>query len=76
MKRTLTIAIATLSLAVAASAAGGNPNPTESQDAYWDLQDQAAAWREHRIEKSKEAARKSAPKPEPEAPVAERPART
>jgi hypothetical protein len=75
MKRTLTIAVATLSLAVA-SAAGGNPNPTESQDAYWDLRDQAAGWREHRIQKSTEAARKTPPKPAPEAPVAERPARS
>jgi hypothetical protein len=44
LKRTLAIAIAGLTLGAAGAALAGNPNPTESQDPYWDLRDQAAAW--------------------------------
>ncbi len=59
MKRTLIALIATLALG-AGSAVAGNPNPTESQDAYWDLKDQAAAWAVWRAEQAKAAARKAA----------------
>jgi hypothetical protein len=57
MRRTLRTAIAALSLAAATGALAGNPNPTESQDSYWDLKDQAAAWRTHQIEKARAAER-------------------
>jgi hypothetical protein len=58
MRRTLTTAIAALSLAAATGALAGNPNPTESQDSYWDLKDQAAAWRTHQVERARAAERK------------------
>jgi hypothetical protein len=71
MKRTLTALIATLALG-AGSALAGNPNPTESQDAYWDLKDQAAAWNAWReAEQAKATARKAA-KPAPQQPAPQR----
>ena len=45
-------------------ALAGNPNPTESQDPFWDLKDQAAAWREYRIQSEKAAERKELLRPE------------
>ena len=72
MKRTLTITFAALSLAAATGVLAGNPNPTESQDAYWDLKDQGAAWREHRTEKAGAAGEKAKEKADKTAPVAER----
>jgi hypothetical protein len=59
MKRTLTALIATLALGTGIAVAG-SPNPTESQDAYWDLKDQAAAWTAWREEQARAAARKAA----------------
>lgn len=80
LKRTLAIAIAGLTLGAAGAALAGNPNPTESQDPYWDLRDQAAAWREHRLQNAQTNPRKqSQPAPQTApvaAPVAERPAKS
>lgn len=79
LQRILAIATAAATLGAAGAALAGNPNPTESQDSYWDLKDQAAAWREHRLEKARAEARKpgeKAPQPAPvAAPVADRPAK-
>jgi hypothetical protein len=80
LKRTLAIAVAGLTLSAAGVALAGNPNPTESQDPYWDLKDQAAAWREHNLQKAQTNERKdSQPAPQTTpvaAPVAERPAKS
>jgi hypothetical protein len=77
LKRTLAIALAGLSFGAAGVALAGNPNPTESQDAYWDLKDQAAAWRAHRTEKARADERKTPAQPAPvAAPVTERPAKS
>jgi hypothetical protein len=79
LQRTLGIAAAAVTLGAAGTALAGSPNPTESQDPYWDLKDQAAAWREHHLEKARAEARKAgekAPQPAPvAAPVADRPAK-
>ena len=80
LKRPIAIAAAVVTLGAAGIALAGNPNPTESQDAYWDLRDQAAAWREHRLEKARAEERKAGEKaqqPAPVAtPVADRPAKS
>ena len=79
LQHTLAIAAAALTLGAAGAALAGNPNPTESQDPYWDLRDQAAAWREDRLQKAQTNDRKdsqSGPQTAPvAAPVAERPAK-
>ena len=75
LQHTLAIAAAVVTLGAAGAALAGNPNPTESQDPYWDLRDQAAAWREHGLQKAQTNERNhSQPAPQA-APVAERPAK-
>jgi hypothetical protein len=70
LQRTLAIAAAVVTLGAAGAALAGNPNPTESQDPYWDLRDQAAAWNEHRREKALAEERKTQEKATRPAPVA------
>ena len=80
LKHTLAAALAGLTIGTAGVAFGGNPNPTESQDPYWDLRDQAVAWREHRVQQAQTNERKAsqpAPQAAPAAvPVAERPTKS
>jgi hypothetical protein len=59
-------------VSAATSAFAGNPNPTLSQDAYWHLKDQAAAWRDHRAEQARAAARNAQEKAQRLVPVADR----
>ena len=75
MRRTLAIVAAGLTLGAAGAALAGNLNPTESQDPYWDLRDQGAAWREHRLQQAQTNDRKASQPAPQAAPVAERPAK-
>jgi hypothetical protein len=76
LKRILSTAIAGLALGAAGVSFAGNPNPTLSQDPYWDLPDQGAAWRDYRAEQARAAARdKAQEKAQRPAPVAERAAK-
>jgi hypothetical protein len=73
LKRTLAIAVAALTLGAAGVALAGAPTP--SQDPYWELKDQAAAWREYRLQKARTTAPTNS-HPAPQAsPVTERPAK-
>jgi hypothetical protein len=75
LKRTLAIAVAALTLGGASVALAGAPNPTPSQDPYWNLKDQAAAWREYRLQKTRTTAPKNLQPAPQAAPATKRPAK-